>query len=201
MATPQPAMEPRNPGEAKAHIARIRKDKGLSESGNTRSHNVTDLESALSLLSEKLHAKDTHFLLELIQNADDNSYGENVTPSLSITFGKDFLRLDCNEKGFLPNNVDAICRIGQSTKSGSNHTSGYIREKGIGFKSVFKVADVVLVASINTLSNSTRSSHLLSPGADNDNLAKDLRSLQPSLLIFLRRLRRIDVKIIGSSQA
>jgi len=40
----------------------------------------------------------------------------------------------------------------------------------------------------------------LSPGADNDNLAKDLRSLQPSLLIFLRRLRRIDVKIIGSSQ-
>jgi hypothetical protein len=135
--------------------------------------------------------------------------------------------LDYNEKGFLPNNVDAIGRIGQSTKSGSNHTSGYIGEKGIGFKSVFKVANVVLVASKQYsfkfdkkqrlgmiasiwvppenfpggIRKGYTSFHMqLSPGADNDNLAKDLRSLQPSLLIFLRRLRRIDVKIIGSSQ-
>ena len=39
---------------------------------------------AVALLSDALYSKDVHFLLELIQNAEDNSYAAGVTPSLSF---------------------------------------------------------------------------------------------------------------------
>ncbi|XP_022631977.1 uncharacterized protein LOC111240708, partial [Vigna radiata var. radiata] len=41
-----------------------------------------------------------------------------------------------NEKGFSPENIESICSVGKSTKK-DNRSSGYIGEKGIGFKSVF----------------------------------------------------------------
>lgn len=40
-----------------------------------------------------------------------------------------------------------ICRIGHSTKNSNDRAKGYIGEKGIGFKSVFKVADIVHIYS------------------------------------------------------
>ena len=56
--------------------------------------------------------------------------------------------MDSNEDGFNADNVTAICKIGQSTKSRSAHTNqGFIGEKGIGFKSVFKIANKVYVKS------------------------------------------------------
>ena len=52
--------------------------------------------------------------------------------------------MDCNEDGFSEDNVRAICDVGKSTKT---TTAGYIGEKGIGFKSVFKVARKVNIQS------------------------------------------------------
>ncbi|EMT62837.1 hypothetical protein FOC4_h10017656, partial [Fusarium odoratissimum] len=63
-------------------------------------------------VSHDLYQTPTHFILELIQNADDNIYPPEVTPSLTLTLQR-----------------------------------RYIGEKGIGFKSVFKAADVVKIAS------------------------------------------------------
>ncbi|KAM5385312.1 hypothetical protein ACJZ2D_000953 [Fusarium nematophilum] len=80
-------------------------------------------------------------LLELIQNAEDNTY-DCATPSLSFTYKRGSLRVDCNEIGFSDSNVRAICKIGESTKAGLGRSARYIGEKGIGFKSVFKVASV-----------------------------------------------------------
>ena len=54
------------------------------------------------------------------------------------------IQIDSNEDGFSPKNVKAICSVGESTKS---TTQGYIGEKGIGFKSVFKLASRVKVQS------------------------------------------------------
>ena len=54
------------------------------------------------------------------------------------------IQIDSNEDGFRPQNVKAICSVGESTKS---TTQGYIGEKGIGFKSVFKLASRVKVQS------------------------------------------------------
>lgn len=39
---------------------------------------------ALQRLSQELYSKDTHFVLELVQNADDNSYPAGVLPALEF---------------------------------------------------------------------------------------------------------------------
>ncbi|RQS56868.1 hypothetical protein DID96_37045, partial [Burkholderia sp. Bp8963] len=104
------------------------------------------LGSALKLLAADLYSSDTHFLLELVQNADDNSYSPEVVPTVSVRLERDSLAFVNNETGFAEKNVRALCSVGQSTKAGQKH-SGYIGEKGIGFKSVFQVSDAPEVHS------------------------------------------------------
>ncbi|KAF4983170.1 hypothetical protein FDECE_17356, partial [Fusarium decemcellulare] len=57
------------------------------------------------------------------------------------------LRVDCNEVGFTESDVRAICKIGKSTKIGHGRSAQYVGEKGIGFKSVFKVSSIVYISS------------------------------------------------------
>ncbi|XP_017271683.1 protein NO VEIN isoform X2 [Kryptolebias marmoratus] len=96
---------------------------------------------SLDRLSTELYSKDTHFVLELIQNADDNSYPSEagVVPALAFVMEKDCITVLNNEIGFQEKNIRAICDVGCSTKG--KHKYGYIGQKGIGFKSVFKVTD------------------------------------------------------------
>ncbi|XP_047232938.1 protein NO VEIN isoform X2 [Girardinichthys multiradiatus] len=96
---------------------------------------------SLHRLSTELYSKDTHFVLELIQNADDNSYPSEggVIPALAFVVERDCITVLNNEMGFQERNIRAICDVGRSTKG--KHTLGYIGQKGIGFKSVFKVTD------------------------------------------------------------
>ncbi|XP_027336201.1 uncharacterized protein LOC113850066 [Abrus precatorius] len=127
----------------KEHIERIRRDK-FSIGGNPNPLRE-DMYQSVKYLSAELYTKDVHFLMELIQNAEDNQYFEGVTPSLEFVItSKDItdtgapatLLVFNNEKGFSPENIGSICGVGRSTKKG-NRSSGYIGEKGIGFKSVF----------------------------------------------------------------
>ncbi|PVH69973.1 hypothetical protein DL98DRAFT_661395 [Cadophora sp. DSE1049] len=209
---------PQSELEVREHIAQIRKSKGLDgPEGNT-----LDLEAALILLSEQLYQKSTHFLLELIQNADDNSY-EDSQPTLNITYEKRALRIDCNEIGFGRKNVEAICKIGRSTKSGLGNATRYIGEKGIGFKSVFKVSQIVWISSgyysfkfdknekLGMIAPNWANfpgrrlagytSILLQLSADYDprQLIAEIKSLDPRLLVFLRQLRRINITITDKS--
>ncbi|XP_028263346.1 uncharacterized protein LOC114437112 isoform X2 [Parambassis ranga] len=96
---------------------------------------------SLDRLSTELYSKDTHFVLELIQNADDNSYPSEagVVPALAFVVERDCITVLNNEIGFQERNIRAICDVGRSTKG--KHKYGYIGQKGIGFKSVFKVTD------------------------------------------------------------
>ena len=107
-------------------------------------------------LATNLYSTDTRFVLELIQNAEDNSYTKakaaNEHPFLSFTIHPDKIVVDSNEDGFTEANVTAICSITESGKVVSSKTEaqrqqGYIGEKGIGFKSVFKVASKVHIQS------------------------------------------------------
>uniref|UniRef100_UPI00358DDEA2 uncharacterized protein n=1 Tax=Myxine glutinosa TaxID=7769 RepID=UPI00358DDEA2 len=97
---------------------------------------------SLDRLSLELYSKATHFVLELVQNADDNHYPEGKgvqPPSLLFVVEQNGLTILNNELGFHEKNVAAICDIGRSTKG--KQEFGYIGHKGIGFKSVFKVTD------------------------------------------------------------
>ncbi|XP_020529013.1 uncharacterized protein LOC18443902 isoform X1 [Amborella trichopoda] len=94
---------------------------------------------ALQCLSRELYSQDSHFLLELVQNADDNMYPENVDPTLVFIFQPTNIVVLNNERGFSAQNIKALCDIGSSTKKGFG--AGYIGQKGIGFKSVFRVTN------------------------------------------------------------
>ncbi|XP_006360949.1 uncharacterized protein [Solanum tuberosum] len=94
---------------------------------------------ALHCLSQELYSQDSHFILELVQNADDNIYLENVEPTLTFILQNKGIVVLNNERGFSADNIRALCDVGNSTKKGRN--TGYIGKKGIGFKSVFRVTD------------------------------------------------------------
>ncbi|XP_050219980.1 protein NO VEIN [Mercurialis annua] len=100
---------------------------------------------ALHCLSQELYSEDSHFLLELVQNADDNIYPESVEPTLTFILQESGIVVLNNEEGFSAQNIRALCDVGNSTKKGSG--AGYIGQKGIGFKSVFRVTDAPQIHS------------------------------------------------------
>ncbi|KZT00827.1 uncharacterized protein LAESUDRAFT_731898 [Laetiporus sulphureus 93-53] len=176
------------------------------------------LERACERLSTDLYNTKTHFLLEFIQNADDNNYDADTIPTLQLHLEQRRMIIRCNEKGFTAENVKAICDIGGSTKKKSEGEQGYIGEKGIGFKAAFVVASQVHVASnvytfrfdrdaqlgmINPIWDQT---HQVEPGwttfrldiAQEEHLgelSEQLRDFQPSLLLFLRKLRSVGMRV------
>lgn len=93
----------------------------------------------------KACTSETRFFYELIQNADDGSYGwansQKETPSLRFDFKPGHILVQSNEDGFEERHVRALCSAEKSTKTGQ------IGEKGIGFKSLFKVAWKVRIQS------------------------------------------------------
>lgn len=154
--------------EADAELEQLRTNKGFVGNEPSSPSLIEDLDKALDMcvynynriyfiltlssISDQLYQTPTHFLLELIQNADDNSYASGVLPSFHLSLyekgDQKYLHTSCNEVGFTFKQLDALTRIGHSTKiATAGEARGYIGEKGIGFKSVFKVADVVHIAS------------------------------------------------------
>ncbi len=95
--------------------------------------------NALQLLSRDLYEYEGHFLLELLQNADDNFYASEVEPTLQIEVSEREVVVTNNELGFNFDNVNAICHVGMSTKRARKADA--TGEKGIGFKAVFKISD------------------------------------------------------------
>ncbi|GAB1739090.1 hypothetical protein NU219Hw_g3847t1 [Hortaea werneckii] len=211
-----------NAQEAKRLIDDIRRAKGVDDESGA-SESVKDLEKALRILcslSEELYAKPTHFVLELIQNADDNRY-DDVEPSLSVLYRDDgYLWVGCNEVGFMPENVWALCRIGDSTKKVDGGAKGFIGEKGIGFKSAFKVADRVWVKSgaLSFMFDKNKRLGMIAPewadipeqkliqdrtifcfripdAKHRSGVRADIVQLKPALLLFLRKLRTIHVTV------
>ena len=119
-------------------IQKIRNDytgENLKPDKNTmrviRKNNET-LNRALEELSINLYKKEFHFIMELVQNAEDNEYNKGIYPFLRFILSENKLIIQNNEVGFNEENVK---------KSTKKKVDGYIGEKGIGFKSVFKVSD------------------------------------------------------------
>jgi len=164
----------------------------------------------------------------VIQNADDSDYGAFTSlPALKIHCDAKQLTLWCNEDGFTRSNVDAICRVGQSTKKskGCDDDSSvrYIGEKGVGFKSVFKVADAVWIKSgkysfkfdkrrrlgmivplwdqfpVEAPDEGTSMLLHLSAGCDIQELLSEIKDFNYRSLIFLRKLRQLVFSLTEQS--
>lgn len=84
----------------------------------------------------------------MLQNADDNEFTKAATwkeePYISFQVHPDRIIIDCNEDGFSEADLKAIASIGESSKK---ERTGYIGNKGIGFKSVFIAATKVYIQS------------------------------------------------------
>ncbi|KAJ0377663.1 hypothetical protein COL26b_004134 [Colletotrichum chrysophilum] len=205
----------------------LRQQTGTDANNQSDDFEIDQLDGSLTVLSEQLYNKDMHFILELIQNADDNAYGASTIPSFGMRLDKNdgdcTFQTGCNEVGFIVHQIDALCRIASSTKKNEKDVrTGYIGEKGIGFKAVFKVADVVYIKSgfysfkldkrnglVGTLlplpadfpaskhhehdRSATRMTLLLKGIEQYDKISKELTKIKPEILLFLRRLRSISM--------
>ncbi len=172
-----------------------------------------------------MYSKDTRFLYELIQNAEDNCYSSVTAngkkPFLAFEIYKDKIIIDSNEDGFSENDIIAISSTGNSTKK---QRKGYIGEKGIGFKSVFKIAKKVHIQSrpfsfvfrhtkedddgglglITPYSEDpkelpedvrTRITLFLNDTVQSVELADDLRQIPHTLLMFLTQIQELSISI------
>lgn len=90
------------------------------------------------------------YIQELLQNADDCIYDQNVIPTFSLTMKDNAIITEYNETGFTRANVRSITAIGESTKNKLlSHRSQSIGEKGVGFKTIFAIASKVTIHSGN----------------------------------------------------
>ncbi len=119
------------------HIKKIREgfgvDSTLDAAGQSIVNNLQGMIArSLEKLSNDLYSEQGHFVLELVQNADDNQYASDRLPTLRFVVSPDRILVCNNEKGFQPNNIEAICNVGKSTKG--KHKQGYAGHKGNGIK-------------------------------------------------------------------
>lgn len=109
-------------------IKQIAKEKRCQfDSGN-------DLRNALRVIVDKLNSQETHFLLELIQNADDALKGIEAGNSCKLSFflKQDRLIVQNTGRPFNEYDVRDLSSVGDSHKDPDQ-----IGHFGIGFKSVF----------------------------------------------------------------
>ena len=178
------------------------------------------LHRALRLLSEELYSRDTHFVLELVQNADDNHYSPLGIPGVSFDLSPDRLEITNNEMGFAAENVRALCDVGNSTKA---KRDGFIGEKGIGFKSVFAISDrpeihsndfhfrfdttvddllgYVVPIWLDGFERQVGTKIVLPAKLNHSFTPSTLSELSAQLLLFLRKLRRLEVRNAISQSA
>ncbi|KAI4755442.1 hypothetical protein E4T52_12458 [Aureobasidium sp. EXF-3400] len=215
--------------ECQAHIRDIRNKHGADQPKENEGFLRRGFGGMLDMLSKQLYSQPSHFLFELIQNADDNTYADGVQPEATLAYRSDGLLLfGCNERGFSKADVSAICDINQSTKTLLKKSDeGRIGEKGIGFKSVFKVADKVWITSNNfsfmfdrtkpplgmvdpvwakfpdfpeQLQMNTMICLKIKKQEDRDAVREQLtKVLDPSAFMFLRRLTKVRVVRLDDS--
>jgi hypothetical protein len=209
------------------HIESIRRLFGVKNELDSTSQSVVAnyqnwVEGLLAIVSTGLYSDQGHFVLELIQNADDNQYTANHLPTLRFILSSDRILVCNNEIGFQRENVSAICNVCASTKG--KHKQGYVGHKGIGFKSVFLVSHRPEIHSGNYhfcfdtfggtqlmgdmqpiwLDNSEE----VLPSSDEwttcirlplkqdiqrDRLQRNFDDIQARFLLFLNRLRQIEI--------
>ncbi|UJR37109.1 hypothetical protein I4U23_029813 [Adineta vaga] len=209
------------------HIESIRRGFGVDSTLDSTGQSIVSnlqgmIERSLEKLSTDLYSDQGHFVLELIQNADDNQYSSECLPTLRFILAKERILVCNNEIGFQASNISAICNVGASTKG--KHKQGYAGHKGIGFKSVFMISHRPEIHSRNyhirfdTINGTKQIGYIrpiwldqyeeILPNSDewttcirlplkqetrHDRLERNFKDIQAKLLLFLNRLRQIEI--------
>ncbi|CAJ1373127.1 unnamed protein product [Effrenium voratum] len=134
---PAPLREPQGASEAEALVALLQRQR-LGGAANALRQ---ALGAAVERLAVDLYEMESHFVYELVQNADDNRYGD-VSPWLRLELcqdeGASFFFSVNNEVGLSAQDLRALCDVNASSKKGQKGVTGH---KGIGWKSCFQVSD------------------------------------------------------------
>src|SRR5258708_7012972 len=91
----------------------------------------------LNTVSESVFSRAAHFILELLQNAEDACARSGHDGRVTFRVSPEDVRVTHNGAPFSPADASAICGV-RSTKRPEQETLGFL---GIGFKSVFKITD------------------------------------------------------------
>jgi hypothetical protein len=155
--------------------------------------------NAERLLSQQVYTDPGHFLLELLQNADDAGASR-----FSVDFGEDALTIRHDGAPFDFRDLVGVLSIGQTTKKSTQ--IGYF---GVGFKSVFEVterprmysghfafeiADISVPRGLAPQDNGEETVLVLPLKRGLDSLAywRKAVEIQPALLLNVPHLRRLS---------
>ncbi|WP_323660161.1 sacsin N-terminal ATP-binding-like domain-containing protein [Aliarcobacter butzleri] len=180
-----------------------------------------EYENMKQTLSDNLYSKNSHFIYELIQNAEDNTYSEKVNPKIKFIIDDNGILTQNNEIGFNKENIESICKFSSSSKKG-NKELGFIGEKGLGFKSVFAVSSNPAIYSnsyhfyflegeytipywIEEDDFKNYPSEFLKKDSTNiylkfkkdflykDDIKKKISEIEPIIILFLKKLSNIEI--------
>lgn len=147
----------------------------------------------LSTVSESIFSRSAHFILEILQNAEDAGAKLPRKGEISFHVAPSKIKVTHNGVPFKDINVNAICGV-RSSKNPEEGTLGYL---GIGFKSVFKVTDCPQIHSggfhfkfdKNAYADPTNEPWQITPIWTED----VSESLDPSLTTFVMPFRNTEV--------
>ncbi|MBA2084695.1 hypothetical protein DMTZ50_0500 [Dehalococcoides mccartyi] len=186
----------------------------VADYGSIRTENErrygTDIGRIGPMLLADRYADRTHFIFELLQNAEDalaRRDGWNGKHSVSFELSKDSLRVSHFGIPFTEADVRGICGIGESTKDITS-----IGRFGIGFKSVYAFTErpevhsgyenfaidcFVWPESVPSIRIAQDETTFILPLRNNDTTApaeisSGLRRLGPRTLLFLREIDEIS---------
>ena len=203
------AREPKAPGGERDNRASGDNNRVPADYQKIREENIARYgwDTAVLDLLGQLYSERTHFIFELIQNAEDAGATE-----LTFELFEDRLELQHDGRPFTEADVRGVCGVGQSGKSGDLTAIGQF---GIGFKSVyaytrtprihsgvehFRIENFVRpVAEPDGATGSPAETRFVFP-FDHDTVPAEvaareigaaLGALQPRILLFLRNIERL----------
>ncbi|RDW91119.1 hypothetical protein BP5796_02284 [Coleophoma crateriformis] len=195
----------------------------------SQSPDVSAVAKLLTLFSiaRQLWSDNTHFINELIRNADNCQYSHEETPRIAFHIYPKWMAIQYNEDGFSAEDVTALCSTGLGNED-TQPVGKRSRMFGIGFKSVFMAASTVHVksgpfgfyfeydarttnsslgmitpkwmdSSIEIDHPSTRITLNFRPPSEQVIMNITSLKLPPEILLFLKKLREVTVNKYGSN--
>ena len=96
-------------------------------------------------LSDDAYPDNAHFIYEIIQNSEDSLYTKNKKAELEFHLLNNGILVLSNQDGFTDDDIRSICVMASGGKIAKKDQ--FIGEKGLGFRSVFKITDTPCISS------------------------------------------------------